>query len=373
MSLFILGAGFSRPAGLPLGNELFPEILMAAKSRGLYSGLKDDIDAFLDYSRATKGVQISEEQINFEEFMSYIDIDRHLALRGGDTSSSQEILKNLLAYVLYDHEIKITDQQFLLFENFADRLGTHDIVLTFNYDTILEKTLDRKNIPYRLYDDRYRFDKKTNTLVLDWKAEIVILKMHGSINWFDKTDYLKAKEELEFNGIYRTPQHLVFDGRMDDEIHRLLDEPFQPSDPFRNMYIVKNLDKYFNQNVFWQDAPFIIPPSYQKLVNLNYLRDFWYRFSSSGGLNKKIVIIGFSLPDHDEYIRQPLYWLIRNFQNYEEPEMEKKSRLKIIDYKQSGEEIGEFKNHYRFVDLSKTDSYFGGFCEDALNIIFSDD
>jgi hypothetical protein len=85
------------------------------------------------------------------------------------------------------------------------------------------------------------------------------------------------------------------------------------------------------------------------------------------------VIIGFSLPDHDEYIRQPLYWLIRNFQNYEEPEMEKKSRLKIIDYKQSGEEIGEFKNHYRFVDLSKTDSYFGGFCEDALNIIFSDD
>jgi hypothetical protein len=36
MNIFFLGAGFSQPAGLPLGNGLFPEVLEIAKSRGIY-------------------------------------------------------------------------------------------------------------------------------------------------------------------------------------------------------------------------------------------------------------------------------------------------------------------------------------------------
>jgi hypothetical protein len=40
MNTFFLGAGFSRPAGLPLGAGLWTEILETAKSKGLYEGLK---------------------------------------------------------------------------------------------------------------------------------------------------------------------------------------------------------------------------------------------------------------------------------------------------------------------------------------------
>jgi hypothetical protein len=84
MSIFFLGAGFSRPAGLPLGNELFSEIIEYAKNNGLYErGLKSEIKAFINYYHAVNGVTLQEEDINIEEFMSYIDIGDFLWLRGG--------------------------------------------------------------------------------------------------------------------------------------------------------------------------------------------------------------------------------------------------------------------------------------------------
>lgn len=85
----------------------------------------------------------------------------------------------------------------------------------------------------------------------------------------------------------------------------------------------------------------------------------------------KIAIIGFSLPEHDEYIRQPMYWYIRNFHKSGEPISGKKSKLKIIDFKQSQQDIEEFKANYRFVDENLTDFYFGGFGKQALDVIFS--
>lgn len=36
MNVFILGAGFSKPAGLPLGNELFADIISYAKPRVVF-------------------------------------------------------------------------------------------------------------------------------------------------------------------------------------------------------------------------------------------------------------------------------------------------------------------------------------------------
>ena len=70
-SVLVLGAGFSKPAGLPLCAELFAHIIREAKLRHLYDNiLKKDIDAFLEYLDRAKGLKINEDQINFEEFIS---------------------------------------------------------------------------------------------------------------------------------------------------------------------------------------------------------------------------------------------------------------------------------------------------------------
>ena len=273
---------------------------------------------------------------------------------------------------------KINDEQFLLYEHFVERLNLNDIIFTFNYDTILEKALTRKNIPYRFYDYRQRYDERAEQLVLDWKDEIRIFKMHGSINWFDKTHYEEEKERRKGDEFFNPPPDAAFDGRVSDKIHRLLDEPFYPNDPFRNIYFLDNLEKYFEiyfdrTEIQISQAPFIIPPSYQKLAYLNILREYWHGFSKVIFGANSVAIIGFSLPAHDEYIRQPMYWYIKNFHSRGELLRGKKSKLKIIDYKKSIKEIDDFKEKYRFVDKAMTDFYFGGFCDEALDIIFAED
>lgn len=380
MTIFFLGAGFSRPAGLPLGDGLWLEVIEAAKLHGLYEkSLEYSIYEYLDYYNAKSGKNINEEKIKLEEFMSYLDIDCHLMLHGGDYSAPEETFRNLIAYVIHNHERRVTEYQYKIYEQFAERLDSNDIIFTFNYDTILENTLRRKNLPYRLYQSRYRYDERAKTLVLDWKDEVAIYKMHGSINWFDKSDYQEWKDQWLRIDYHKEPPYIVFDGTINnDEIHRLLDEPFQPNDPLKDVYLVKNLDKYFDlyfgrRDRIISDSPFIIAPSHQKLINLSYLSDFWYRFSTSGGLTNKIAIIGFSLPAHDEYIRQPLYWFIRNFQKYHVSSIGKKSKLKIIDFKNNRDEIDAFKENYQFVDQSITDFYFDGFSEEALDFIFSEE
>lgn len=379
MNIFFLGAGFSQPAGLPLGDGLFSEVLEIARARRLYEReLKYAIFEYLDYFYGKTGKKISEEEINLEEFMSYLDIDRHLALKGGDYFAPEETLKNLIAYVLHIHERKIIKDQFVLYEHFVECLNLDDIIFTFNYDTILEKTLKRKNIPYRLYSFRHKYDEKASGLIIDWKDEVTIYKLHGSVNWFDKSYYQEWKDRWQKRGFYEEPPFIVFDGTMKSDVHRLLDEPYKRGDPLENLFIVENLEEYFElyfglENRLRSDSPFIIAPSYHKLVSLSYLSNFWYGFSNVIIGANKIVIIGFSLPAHDEYIKQPLYWYIKHFHSHGKPLSGKKSKLKIIDYKKNQKDIEDFKKNYRFVDETMTDYYFGGFCEEALDVIFSEE
>jgi hypothetical protein len=378
-NIFFLGAGFSRSAGLPLGDGLWTEVLEIAKSKGLYEkNLEYAIYEYLDYYNGTTGEKINEDEINLEKFMSYLDIDRQLLLKGGDYTAPEEPLKNLIAYVLHNHERKMSDEQFEIYERFAEHLGAYDIIFTFNYDTVLEKALKRKNIPHRLYPFRHKYDEKTKSLILDGREEVTILKMHGSINWFDKSYYQEWKDSWLQRGYKREPPFAVFDGRMDNEIHQLLDEPFPQNDSLKNIYIIENLERYF-QIYFWydkgriSDSPFIIPPSYHKLMSLSYLGNFWGGFTNSIIGPNRIAIIGFSFPQHDEYVRQPLYWYIKNFYRHGEPISGKKAKLKIIDLKDNQKDIDNFKINYRFVDEKWTDFYFGGLCEEALDVIFSEE
>lgn len=68
-----------------------------------------------------------------------------------------------------------------------------------------------------------------------------------------------------------------------------------------------------------------------------------------------------------------MYWYIRNYHEFGETISGEKSNLKVIDFKKNQTEIDEFKANYRFLDDKMTDFYFGGFCEEALDFIFSEE
>ena len=69
-----------------------------------------------------------------------------------------------------------------LYRDFALRLCSRDVVLTFNYDTLLEQALDDIGIPYTLTPEWWL---KTDPGGLEPKF-VDLLKLHGSIDWYDR-------------------------------------------------------------------------------------------------------------------------------------------------------------------------------------------
>ena len=68
--IFILGAGFSIPAGYPSAPELWQEISRRAKRlSGRAEKFQSDVDSFLRYRQDCDGIEVAEEDIDFEQFV----------------------------------------------------------------------------------------------------------------------------------------------------------------------------------------------------------------------------------------------------------------------------------------------------------------
>lgn len=113
LSVYVLGAGFSAPAGFPLGTALWREIygramIMAADRSQRASKFRDDLQAFIEFKQQCHGTRLQPEEVSFEEFLGFLDIEHFLGLRGSETWSeagneSQVIVKTLIGQVLSEY------------------------------------------------------------------------------------------------------------------------------------------------------------------------------------------------------------------------------------------------------------------------------
>ena len=85
--LFILGAGFSKPAGLPLASELLDLVLNELKRLGGRTHLHRAVDSYLGYVEATTGRKPA--RIDIEEFAGYLDYRHSFGVLGSDTWSEE--------------------------------------------------------------------------------------------------------------------------------------------------------------------------------------------------------------------------------------------------------------------------------------------
>jgi hypothetical protein len=160
--IFILGAGFSCPAGLPLATDLWKEVLRRASGMSGRAGFfRDDLNAYIEFRRLSDGVALAPNDVDFEDFMAFLDIEHYLGLRGKDTWSrdgneSQVVVKTLIGEILTELT-PASDKIPELYLKFAKLLQPTDYVLTFNYDVLLERALDVVGLSFRLYP--WRFDR----------------------------------------------------------------------------------------------------------------------------------------------------------------------------------------------------------------------
>ncbi len=186
--VFVLGAGFSKPAGMPDATELTSLLLNADLSRSNedFQGWIKDLTARianLENDRSTGGQFVP----NIEQLFEVARFDRELwrmkqqALNvdrtAGETYHAKaESITAWLSYmeedlvgVLLEEQKKATQENL---DSFVKQLRTGDIVLTFNYDTLLENRIKEAGKTWS-----HGFKREP-------PGDVVVLKLHGSLDWW---------------------------------------------------------------------------------------------------------------------------------------------------------------------------------------------
>lgn len=375
--VFVLGAGFSRPAGLLLADELWKEVLRRARLMyGRASKFNDDLETYIEFRKDCDGLLLTPGKVNFEDFLAFLDIEHHLGFRGSDTWSedgneSQVIIKTLIGRILTERMPQTKDLPDL-YLRFAEALQPDDYVITFNYDVALERALEIIGKPFRLFPSRYKNVYPEFAEVDDSREEVIVLKVHGSIDWFDRTKYRTFSESRLRQGLTSPTPDPVFNNP-DLTVIPLVTGPRFPNDPLREIHRVLQIERLYAQNQLFRATPTLLSPSTMKILYSEKVKQFWWGFDAAGILNLGLAIIGFSLPEQDNYARQAIYRLVRNYQRANK-DIEslgyKKSPLVIVDLRRTKGEMEEFKRRYAFVDWTRAVSYFNGFDEEALELIF---
>ncbi len=327
--LFILGAGFSVPAGLPLASELYRQVRAKAarcdnpRFRSRYC---KDRRQFIEYvkARASSSLQRAPgKNIDIEQFLGFLDVRSFLGLDGAEQfaqegSESQILVRWLIAQCLWESQAQIAPGKLELYEDFAKLLDPTDIVITFNYDTLLELALDRIDKPYKLVRNRFNSVDGSGGIVDGARKEVTILKMHGSIDWFDKSIYLKEQsEDMNSPNEYPPPSNngAVFDEDSGFKIGALVEGPYPDDSSLLHMHRVRNIDALYSGPFQWDIRPSLLLPSVSKVLNSPVFADFWWGFNFMGAGRSQIILIGYSLPTQDEYAFQAIYTTIRNYLN----------------------------------------------------------
>lgn len=251
---------------------------------------------------------------------------------------------------------------FILGAGFSKPAGltTHDTILTFNYDILLERALDHIGKPYRLFPYRFQSVSETINIIDSSIEEVVILKMHGSVDWFNNHPLMSDTIDSIFNNPDRFCIDPIIKGLRPDD------------DPLLHIHRIRNLDVYYGSDD-WTNVPFILSPSHAKFVYATPLLGFWNGMGRSGGYNLGISIIGFSLPKHDEYIRVGLYQMISHYQqSWWKGKMLDvlKDNVRLVDYRSDEKDIRNFKTRFSFIDPSRTNYFFSGFNTEAIKFLF---
>ena len=69
-----------------------------------------------------------------------------------------------------------------LYRDFAKHLSPDDVVLTFNYDTLLEQSLESIGKSYTLTPEWWLARGTPES----GQEHVDLLKLHGSIDWYDR-------------------------------------------------------------------------------------------------------------------------------------------------------------------------------------------
>ena len=241
-------------------------------------------------------------------------------------------------------------------------------MLTFNYDTLLEQALDEIGKPYSLTPEWW-----LETDPGDWEPKFVdLLKLHGSIDWYDRYYLDAAMHECAeqghdvpnrnpiFGPARSVPSEPLARGRTEVFGRNLLPRVFR----------VPNHEKYFpmEERIGSHIVPFILPPAYDKLLGYDPILDLWENLHRTQDAYSSIVMIGYSMPPYDSYAYETLGRLFVQYKQGGDTTHWEHRRvpIQLITLADSRQQVIK---SFPFLDSAKARIWSEGFSSDSLDWI----
>lgn len=355
--VFLIGAGFSKPAGLPLANELLDHIRTVSRdylrAPDGFSHLEGDLHRYEQYLADTDPTR----PFDLEEFGAWLDWENVLRLRGSDTWSrdgnkSSLQLRWAIGHVLHTSTPTALPKVYL---EFARRLTTSDTVLTLNYDLLLERALGQVGVPFRRFPQRFESIGEYSSVVdMTHPAELRLHKLHGSLDW------VRIPLSLPDTTLETTP---------------LVDGPRRHDDPLAAVGVIatSGLAEYYGSRDSWYRAPpLVLAPSTAKPLHGSPLVPLWEGLLQNASLSGTLAVIGCSLPTGDPYVRQ----VAHNYATQIGASLQDQNALpwpqtqmKVVDYRQDRVGVAELHSRFRFMPRAHTDFVVDGFSLATLDDI----
>ncbi|HZQ12221.1 MAG TPA: SIR2 family protein [Pseudolabrys sp.] len=268
--VFVFGAGLSIPAGAPSAAHLLRRASLwnVENSIDLNTNL---VDSFCDYfypnlARLKGEFPDAEDMLGLmdaaEEYDGIRGRGRGYKWRAGYLLDARRQLIRLISEYLWSFQNEETLRRIQFIRNIARKNPTRTVFVTFNYDLLLETALTQEGI-----DFSYALDRNNPT-------RNVVLKPHGSINWFEPADHPKASQ-------WQT-----------DNCTELL----------RHVWVfTEGLPTFLSAGI--NPSYVLVAPTPHKQIDLEFLKRQWTSFSSAIHSCPKITVVGYSLPAADKLAR----------------------------------------------------------------------
>ena len=364
------------------GNSLHPAIAKVNRFRVIWyiipkrirlhsRALEDEIELWCQI--------YPEEEISLERVLAYSHRKHYLGLQGANEWHShgsvaivqarraiQEILTEAMPERIPD-----------VYRHFAHRLTSHDTIITFNYDTLLEKALDAIGKPYSLAPEWWLSEPlKVN----EGLRYVNLLKMHGSVDWFDRKPYDDyMSEHGQYYDKVLQPEDPIFGpnpkvrveplsrGRTDKEVgKRIIPRVIRVPDYGELLYVRDELNRGFV-------VPFMLPLAHDKILGHEPVLDFWWSLQRIvGHETSSITMIGYSMPKHDQYAYEAISAIFMEYQKRYETKAafmfeHIRRPIQIINKAESNQEI---LKDLPFVHPNKSRIWHEGFTPQSLTWAF---
>ena len=265
--VFVLGSGFSAGANIPLTEELVDMALNLMEQEIPYIG--EQVRSSYDIAVADTVESDSTSIISkLCTLLEYNELREHGGGERNFEGGSQEklALKFYLAKALSlrtPSPNEVPD----LYVKFVQQLRKEDVVLSFNWDCLLEAALEKAGLAYSYegYQD----------------GHIFIDKMHGSTHW-------RLRQFKDLNKY--SWQRIGFD-------------TFEDIPPLFASNDLRNPRVWHYQELFGEIEPFLVLPGFGKAYDVRFIAPLWYKPEMAFSLRKNIFIIGLSLAPDDFFIR----------------------------------------------------------------------